>query len=104
MATATNCDGLEEYAVLVGASKPFPVTWVSHSWSQLCGFDACEVRRTPRPKTTRSPKNHARARPAHSQIHPLLPSPQVLGRDLKCLQGPATSKAPRRKMMYIYRT
>ena len=73
MATATNCDGLEEYAVLVGASKPFPVTWVSHSWSQLCGFDACEVCCTPRLKTTRSPKNHARARIAHSQIHSLLP-------------------------------
>ena len=99
MATATNCDGLEEYAVLVGATKPFPVTWVSHSWSQLCGFDAGEVRRTPWMKTTRSPKNHARARPAHLQIHPPTTSPQVLGRDLKCLQGPATSKASIHQLM-----
>ena len=44
MATATNCDGLEECAVLVGASKPF------RSLGQplvvaACGFDAGEVRR-----------------------------------------------------------
>ena len=72
MATATNCDGLEEYAVLVGASKPFPVTWVSHSWSQLCGFDARAVRRTPWPKTTRRHPKTTRARaPVHLQ-HPLL--------------------------------
>ena len=48
---------------------------------------------------SRSPKNHARARPAHSQIHPATTSPQVLGRDLKCLQGPATSKASIHQLM-----
>ena len=109
MATATNCDGLEEYAVLVGASKPFPVTWVSHSWSQLCGFDAGEVRRTPRPnspahpKTTRARSPPTRKFPFHSPspplTHPATTSPQVLGRDLKCLQGPATSKASIHQLM-----
>ena len=82
MATATNCDGLEEYAVLVGATKPFPVTWVSHSWSQLCGFDAGEVRRTPRPNSPAHPKTtRARDPPTFKFTHYLAagprPRPQV---------------------------